>query len=38
MLVAELMQPSVEWCAPETSVVELARMMRDADIGAAQRT
>ena len=34
MRVKELMQPSVEWCAPETSVVELARMMRDDDIGA----
>jgi CBS domain-containing protein len=34
MKVREAMHRGVEWCAPDTSVVELARLFREKDIGA----
>lgn len=34
MKVKQAMHAGVEWCAPDTPLSEIARMMRDGDIGA----
>jgi CBS domain-containing protein len=33
MLVREIMTPGVEWVSPDTPLLEVARMMRDRNIG-----
>lgn len=34
MKVKQAMHAGVDWCAPDTRLSDLARMMRDADVGA----
>lgn len=34
MKVKQAMHSGVDWCSPQTSLVEIARLMRDDDVGA----